>query len=62
MDVMVNLAIVGDDYEHVCEVQIVHSKMLVARSHLGGHEPYAKLRAATEMAEVIEWMASRPAT
>eukprot|EP00937_MAST-01D_sp_MAST-1D-sp2_P004093 g4093.t1 len=53
MDVMVNLALVGDANSHVCEVQVVHSKMLLARSGLGGHEPYAKLRAASEMLEVL---------
>ena len=49
MDVMVNLTLVGDASVHVCEVQIVHTKMLVARSTLGGHGPYGKLRAATEI-------------
>jgi hypothetical protein len=49
MDVMVNLTLVSDTYEHVCEVQVVHAKMLVARSELGGHGPYGKLRAATEI-------------
>jgi hypothetical protein len=39
MDVMVNLLLVGDSHQHVCEVQIVHSKMLLARSGLGGHGP-----------------------
>jgi hypothetical protein len=49
MDVMVNLTLAGDRYQHVCEVQIVHAKMLLARSGLGGHVPYGKLRAATEI-------------
>eukprot|EP00937_MAST-01D_sp_MAST-1D-sp2_P007323 g7323.t1 len=49
MDVMVNVTLVGDESAHVCEIQIVHSKMLVARASLGGHGSYAKLRAADEM-------------
>jgi hypothetical protein len=52
MDVMVNLVLVGDEYEHVCEIQIVHSKMFLARKGLGGHGPYAQVRAASEILEV----------
>jgi hypothetical protein len=54
MDIMVNFKLGGDSREHVCEVQIVHSKMLVARKNLGGHKPYAQLRAATEILEVLD--------
>jgi hypothetical protein len=52
MDVMVNLVLVGDEYEHVCEIQIVHSKMFLARKGLGGHGPYGQVRAASEILEV----------
>ena len=52
MDIMVNLVLVGDASVHVCEVQIVHDKMMLARSGLGGHGPYAKMRAASEILEV----------
>ena len=58
MDIMVNLVLVGDASAHVCEVQIVHDKMMLARSGLGGHGPYAKMRAASEILEVrgdAEW-------
>jgi hypothetical protein len=50
MDVMVNLTSAGDS--HVGEVQIVHAKMLLARKGLGGHKPYSKLRAASEILAV----------
>jgi hypothetical protein len=58
MDVMVNLTLNSDTSEHVCEVQIVHTKMLVARSELGGHGPYGKLRAANE---ILALRAAEPA-
>jgi hypothetical protein len=38
MDMMVNVTVVGDVVQHLCEIQIVHSKMLVARKNLGGHK------------------------
>jgi hypothetical protein len=53
MDIMANITLAGDASLHVCEIQIVHSKMLVARKNLGGHKPYAQLRAATEILEVL---------
>jgi hypothetical protein len=52
MDVMVNVIVVSDEHKHVCEIQIVHSKMLLARSGLGGHGAYARVRSATEMLAV----------
>ena len=54
MDVMMNVTLAADVESHVCEVQIVHSKMMVVRAALGGHTSYAKLRAASEMLEVRE--------
>ena len=39
MDMMVNITLAGDVQNHLCEIQIVHSKMLVARKNLGGHKP-----------------------
>jgi hypothetical protein len=52
-DVMVNFRLRSDANQHVCEVQIVHKKLLLARSGLGGHGPYAKVRAASEILEVL---------
>ena len=54
MDVMINVTLASDVESHVCEVQVVHSKMMVVRAALGGHTSYAKLRAASEMLEVRE--------
>jgi hypothetical protein len=53
-DVMMNFRLRSDANQHVCEVQIVHKKLLLARSGLGGHGPYAKVRAASEILEVVE--------
>jgi hypothetical protein len=39
MDIMVNVVLVADERVHVCEIQIVHAKMLLARAGLGGHGP-----------------------
>jgi hypothetical protein len=52
MDVMDNLVLNADEYEHVCEIQVVHSKMYLARKGLGGHGPYGQVRAASEILEV----------
>ena len=52
MDVMVNVTLGGDgdhNRTHVCEIQIAHAKMLLARSGLGGHGPYNQMRAASEI-------------
>ena len=38
---------------HVCEIQIVHSRMLHARKGLPGHEVYGKVRNALEMLDLI---------
>ena len=52
MDVMINVTLAADFAGHICEIQVVHSKMLLARAGLGGHAPYAKVRAAAEILEV----------
>jgi len=52
MDIMVNITIEGEASAHVCEIQVVHRKMLLARSGLGGHVTYSRLRAAAEILEV----------
>ena len=50
-DAMINYRVKG--HQHICEVQIVHSKMLVARKELGGHEEYAAERSAREILEYL---------
>merc|ERR1712000_465436 len=38
---------------HHCELQIVHQKMFGMRKRAGGHDDYAKCRAAAELLEVL---------
>jgi hypothetical protein len=58
MDIMLNITMADDVNDHICEIQIVHHKMLVQRTELDGHETYAQLRAATEILEVQTWVQS----
>ena len=46
---MINLYFVEDGNRHVCEIQIVHKQMLVARASLPGHFFYAITRNAMEL-------------
>ena len=49
---MVNFAFNSDPSSHVCEVQLVHRELMVARAGLGGHAVYGKGRAATELLQL----------
>ena len=48
---MINYRVKGS--AHVCEVQIAHSAMLVARTQLGGHGSYDCERNACELLEFM---------
>lgn len=53
-DAMINYRLNDPDPElnkHICEIQVCHSKMLVARVGLGGHDEYAVERSAREILE-----------
>jgi len=50
-DLMINFYMSGDPNQHVCEVQIVVEKMVVARKGLEGHKNYARTRNAAEVLE-----------
>ncbi len=53
-DIMVNFVFTGDTTRHVCELQIVHSKMLALRSGAGGHHDYSLCRTAIEFVEFVQ--------
>ena len=53
-DFMINFRLKNDPNGHICEVQIIHEKMMMARAGLDAHETYAKLRAAFETIEKLE--------
>ena len=48
-DLMVNMTIVGDATNHICELQVVHTNMLTAREGLPGHAVYNRVRNAVEL-------------
>ena len=50
-DAMVNFVCSGSD--HVCELQLVHATMLMARKKFGGHNAYAAFREAAELLEYV---------
>ena len=50
-DVMINLYVASNEDRHVCEIQVVHEKMLTARVGLDGHAIYNKQRNAAELNE-----------
>ena len=50
---MLNLYVADDPRRHVCEVQVAHNSMLVARKGLPGHQVYNRVRNATEMNEFL---------
>ena len=53
-DAMINIVCPGDGDEvaaasHVCEVQLIHARMLQARKEFRGHNAYAAFREASEL-------------
>ena len=52
-DCLLNVVRADDPLQHVCEVQLVHRKMLTLRKELGGHEAYNSYRTADELLLVL---------
>ena len=52
-DCMVNFSFNDDQTSHVCELQIVHEQLMLARKGLGGHSIYSKGRAASELLNLV---------
>lgn len=48
-DFMDNFIVAGDKHRHICELQVVHRNMIVARKGLPGHVVYGKVRNAAEL-------------
>ena len=53
-DCMINFYFKSDVNKHICEIQLVHSQMLMARKGLPGHDVYNRVRNADEI--VNQWM------
>merc|ERR1711957_66969 len=52
-DIMVNFFFRGDQTCHICELQIVHTKLLLLRASGGGHDDYDVSRVAAEFYELV---------
>jgi len=50
-DLMINFHLGADQNQHVCELQIVHHQLLMARAGLPGHAIYGRMRNAAELWE-----------
>ena len=50
---MINFYVADDPRRHVCEVQVAHHSMLVARKGLPGHQVYDHVRNAIEINEFL---------
>ena len=51
-DIMINFIVAG--FVHICELQIVHSSVYLARAGLPGHDIYNCQRNAQEMLDLLE--------
>ena len=52
-DLLVNFQFTdGPAAGHVCEIQYVHSKLMIVRKQMGAHHEYAVSRAAMELLEM----------
>merc|ERR1719265_2831976 len=52
-DCMLNLYFKEDPHRHICELQLVHQRILVARTSMPGHAIYGRLRNAIEIQEAL---------
>jgi hypothetical protein len=59
-DCMVCFVIKDDVNRHVCELQITHRDMLMARKGLPGHAVYNRVRNASELLEVLSTFCYTP--
>ena len=51
-DFTLNLSFAADRNQIICELQLVHSKMNVARKAMAGHRDYVTYRSAVELRKV----------
>jgi hypothetical protein len=53
-DCLVNIVFRADPCQHVCEIQFVHEKLMLARERLGAQNSYAYFRGALELLETSD--------
>lgn len=51
-DALVNFRFPDDESRHVCELQVMHNKMMTIRADMGAHKDYAQIRGAIEILEL----------
>jgi hypothetical protein len=53
-DCLINFVFNDDPAEHICEVQLVHNKMMLVRKNMGAHSSYSFFRTANELLEATD--------
>jgi hypothetical protein len=53
-DCLINFTFRDDGTKHVCEVQLVHTKLFLVRKNTGAHESYSFFRSALELLEATD--------
>lgn len=52
-DCMLNVSFADDPNGVICEVQLIHNKLMLARKGMAGHNDYVAFRAALELQEAV---------
>eukprot|EP00039_Didymoeca_costata_P005888 m.85664 g.85664 ORF g.85664 m.85664 type:complete len:472 (-) comp13018_c1_seq9:1570-2985(-) len=53
-DTMINFYFANDCNKHICEVQLVHARMMTVRKEREAHKGYSQFRTALELLEAID--------
>ena len=54
-DCMLNLFFEDDSLKFICELQLIHNKLMLARQGMAGHNDYNTYRSANELAEIVSY-------
>jgi len=58
-DCMVNISFVSDPNHFICELQLIHSKLMLARQGMAGHNDYNTYRSAGELRDAVMYRRSK---
>jgi hypothetical protein len=53
-DCLINFVFTDDPHGHICEIQLVHDKLMLVRKNMGTYESYAFYRSAVELLEATD--------
>jgi hypothetical protein len=53
-DCVINFLFVDDQSKHICEVQLIHEKLVIARKNMGAYESYPFFRNALDLLETTD--------